>query len=70
MKSIDYGKINVFDQQGKENSTEEGLGFGLAIVKKILEIANGTIRLESKENDHTFVEVHIPLQEVQNNTLA
>ena len=38
----------------------EGTGMGLSIVKKILEIHNGSIQIDSKENEGTTVNITIP----------
>ena len=48
-----------FYQIDKSHS-EEGSGLGLAIVKRIIELSNGSIRIESKENKGTIVTVQLP----------
>ncbi len=40
-------------QRGVKCAQKKGYGIGLAIVKKILDTMNCTIRVESKENEHT-----------------
>jgi NADPH-dependent 2,4-dienoyl-CoA reductase/sulfur reductase-like enzyme/rhodanese-related sulfurtransferase/two-component sensor histidine kinase len=42
-----------------------GTGFGLAIVKQILENSGGEISLWSRENEGTRVTLHLPLQELR-----
>jgi DNA-binding response OmpR family regulator len=61
IKSIGVGKIRAFNQFGKEDDTKEGLGLGLAIIKKIITLNNGYMEIDSKENSHTTVEFGIPL---------
>jgi two-component system, sensor histidine kinase and response regulator len=61
IKSIAVENIRAFNQFGKENETKEGLGLGLSIVKKIVEMNNGYIKIESEENSHTTFEFGIPL---------
>ncbi len=60
LKNIDLKKINTFNQFGKEKDTEEGLGMGLAIVKKIVEMSNGYFAIDSSNNSNNTVEVRIP----------
>jgi len=43
---------------------KNGTGFGLAIVKQIIEICGGTISVQSKENEGTTVVVTLPLKQV------
>ncbi len=59
--NFDLNKINTFNQFGKEDNTEEGLGMGLAIVKKIVDLSNGYITIESIYNSSSTVEIGIPL---------
>ena len=59
---ITYEDIKSFNQFGKEDFTEEGLGMGLAIVKKIIELNDGYISFESTEMKDNFIEIKIPLK--------
>ncbi len=61
MKSPDKNQIAPFNQLGKEDTFKEGLGFGLAIVKAIIELHNGYLNIESEEGINTIVEFGIPL---------
>ena len=61
LKNIHFNKINTFNQFGKEKDTEEGLGMGLAIVKKIVEMSNGYLTIGSSNNINSTVEIRIPL---------
>ena len=58
------GKIleKIFERfyQIDKSHSEEGSGLGLAIVKRIIELSNGSIRIESKENKGTIVTVQLP----------
>ena len=39
----------------------EGVGLGLALVKKVVDMHRGSISIESREGEGTTVTVHIPL---------
>lgn len=53
--------INLFEQYENYNKPHSGSGIGLMIVKKILEIIQGQIFIESSYEKHTTVFVKIPL---------
>ncbi len=57
MKNFEKNEIKAFNQMGRENQTEEGMGFGLAIVKEIVELSSGYIKFNSKVNEFMQVEV-------------
>lgn len=57
-----------FYQIDKSHS-EEGSGLGLAIVKRIIELSEGTIKINSKENEGTTVTVKLPLPIEKNNKI-
>ncbi len=61
--NFDLNMINAFNQFGKEEHTEEGLGMGLAIVKKIVELSNGYITIDSINKISSTVEIGLPLFE-------
>ena len=44
----------------KFTTKTSGMGLGLAMVKKIVETYNGSITLESNENEHTIFKVTFP----------
>ncbi|MEZ4687529.1 MAG: ATP-binding protein [Bacteroidia bacterium] len=44
-----------------ENSSFSGTGIGLALVKELVDLFEGTIRLESEENKGTRIQLAIPL---------
>ena len=44
----------------------EGSGLGLSIVKKIVELSNGNIKIDSKLNEGTNVKVELPIAEKEN----
>ena len=69
IKKEDLNKLyNKFDRLDVEkNSTIEGTGLGLAITKKLVELLNGTINVESEYGEGTKFNVIIP-QRIGNNT--
>ena len=60
-----YNKFDRLDVE--KNSTIEGTGLGLAITKKLVELLNGTINVESEYGKGTKFNVIIP-QRIGNNT--
>ena len=69
IKQEDLNRLyNKFDRLDVEkNSTIEGTGLGLAITKKLVELLNGTINVESEYGEGTKFNVIIP-QRIGNNT--
>ena len=69
IKKEDLNRLyNKFDRLDVEkNSTIEGTGLGLAITKKLVELLNGTINVESEYGEGTKFNVIIP-QRIGNNT--
>lgn len=63
MKSIIFDKFTKASRRGTEG--EKSLGLGMSIVKRIVELHNGHIWLESKENVGTtiFIELSLPSEE-------
>ena len=69
IKKEDLNRLyNKFDRLDVEkNATIEGTGLGLAITKKLVELLNGTINVESEYGKGTKFNVIIP-QKIGNNT--
>lgn len=61
MGELDTRRIELFNQNGFEYEIAEGLGIGLAIVKKIVELYNGKLNIESKPEVYTCVKIELPL---------
>ena len=61
MKEINFNHTDLFNQNGREFEASEGLGIGLVIVKQILEYFGGSIKIESKLDEFTKVNIRIPL---------
>ena len=61
MGEMDTNRIDLFNQNGFEYEIAEGLGIGLAIVQKILELYKGKLNIESKPGVNTCVNIELPL---------
>jgi CheY-like chemotaxis protein len=61
MKEININHIDLFNQNGKEFEIAEGLGIGLSLVQKIIELYNGFIKIESKPDVFTKISIGLPL---------
>lgn len=61
MGELDTRHIDLFNQNGFEYEIAEGLGIGLAIVKKIVELYNGKLNIESEPEVFTCVKIELPL---------
>ncbi|RPI63492.1 MAG: ATP-binding protein [Ignavibacteriales bacterium] len=61
MGELDTRHIDLFNQNGFEYEITEGLGIGLAIVKKIVELYNGKLNIESEPEVFTCVKIELPL---------
>lgn len=74
----DYGRgmpedkiEKVFDKfyQIDASHSEEGSGLGLSIVKRIIELSEGEINLQSRENKGTIVTVKLPIFSYKDNKI-
>ena len=54
-------EIGPFNMFSENKETEEGSGLGLAIVNKLIELVDGCLKVESKENSITKIEFGILL---------
>ena len=57
----DTSRLDLFNQNGFEYEISEGLGIGLAIVQKIVELYNGKLNIESEPEVYTCVKIELPL---------
>jgi two-component system sensor histidine kinase/response regulator len=57
----DLQRISAFNQFGRERFEQQGVGFGLPIVRKILSLYGGKFDIQSKRNEGTCVTVVVPL---------
>ncbi len=51
----------VFEPSFSTKQASEGVGMGLTVSRELVSLHNGTITLESKQNDHTSVIIEIPI---------
>jgi signal transduction histidine kinase len=70
LKVIDYGmginpedlkKIDAYTQFERDKFEQQGLGLGLAIVLRIVDISNSKIKIDSKVFEYTKIEINIPV---------
>ncbi|MFH0733504.1 MAG: response regulator [bacterium] len=70
LKVTDYGSgiktskienINAFTLLNSNEKNTEGLGLGLTIIKKITNLYNGYMNIDSEENKFTIIEIGFPL---------
>ncbi|MBX2977110.1 MAG: PAS domain S-box protein [Ignavibacteriaceae bacterium] len=52
--------FNPFERIGAENSSEEGTGLGLAVVKKLIDLMGGKIGVESKKGEGSTFWIELP----------
>lgn len=62
MSQANIDKIGAYSQFNKEYNKQEGLGLGLVIVKRILEIFNGQMTINSNPGVGTVLKVFLPLK--------
>jgi len=71
MSKIEQNTIfEKFTQAGDDESRSKGTGLGLAITKKLIQLLNGTIHLESKEGEGTSFNILLPLIKGQSTILV
>lgn len=60
-ESADLQNIGAFNQFGRERFEQQGVGFGLPIVQKILSLYGGTLEIQSNREQGTSVTITLPL---------
>lgn len=63
--NIKVDEIRIFNQFQKNSLTEEGLGFGLSIVKKIIDFSGGYLDFRRENDVSNVVEFGIPLANIK-----
>ncbi len=61
MYNEEIEKIGTFNQFSREVYSQDGNGLGLAIAKRIVDMNNGEIMLESEKNNYTIVKIKLPI---------
>lgn len=60
----DLEKIDAYTQFDRDKFEQQGLGLGLAIVMRIIDICNCKIDIESRQNEFTKFEIRIPIAKI------
>jgi CheY-like chemotaxis protein/two-component sensor histidine kinase len=53
--------VGTFVKYKHSNYTQEGIGLGLKLVQKVMELARGDFQIDSQEDQGTIVQVKLPL---------
>lgn len=61
MSKHEIRNINAFEQFNREQLQQVGNGLGLVMIKSILNLINGKLRIESKKGEFTKVFISIPI---------
>jgi two-component system, sensor histidine kinase and response regulator len=61
MEKEEIDNIGVFRQFSREDHSQEGNGLGLAICKKVVQLNNGKMSVESEKNKSTTVKISFPI---------
>ncbi|MDT3739809.1 MAG: response regulator [Candidatus Kapabacteria bacterium] len=63
MERDDIKNIDSFMQFGRDKYEQQGLGLGLSIIKRLLELCRGKFQIDSILNETTTVRIYIPVSE-------
>jgi DNA-binding response OmpR family regulator len=58
-----FEEVDLFKKIDEDYMNREGLGIGLALAKRIVEISRGKIKIDSKVDSYTKIEINLPLAE-------
>jgi len=53
----------LFDKYQRFNDEQPGMGLGMAIVRKLVDVLDGTIRIDTSEGQGTTIQIDLPLDE-------
>ena len=70
MDSDELEMIYTRFYQIDKSHSQEGSGLGLSIVKSIIDLSDGKIEVESKENSGTTFTIKLPIEKENNNSKA
>ncbi len=62
MTENEIKSIKAFEKFGKNQFTENGIGLGLSLVKKIVELFKGTLSIKSESGKYTICNLTFPLR--------
>lgn len=69
MEKKEIDKIYTRFYQADESHSQEGSGLGLSIVKRIIDLSEGEIEINSTKNSGTTIKVKLPIKQKQSKIL-
>jgi signal transduction histidine kinase len=61
MSREEIAEISAFQQFQRQHYEQQGLGLGLTLVQRLLELYHGHFHIESAPGEYTKVEIRLPL---------
>lgn len=66
IRNEELNRIDSFVQFNRDTQEQQGLGLGLYIIKRLVVLNKGKLRIFSEENKGTQIEIHFPLLKFDN----